>query len=192
MKRIYIFPRYSGNESSDWYQQAISDLYASDEEISCTVLNLPNWDKPDPAEFLSFIKTRMSVDDLNENSYFIGHSVGCQAALLFLDFLAKAHTGFKIGGFLCIAGWWTVDKPWEQLKFWIDQPNDFDKIKEVCNNNISCLLSDNDPFTSDTFSNQKEWEEKLNAKVTVIPNAKHFNTDGYVEVIAEINHMTNK
>jgi uncharacterized protein len=192
MKHIYIFPRYSGNENSDWYQQAANELNAKKDEYNVTILNLPNWEKPDPEEFLAFIKTKVPAVQLDENSYFIGHSVGCKAALLYLDFLAKTNVGLKIGGLLCIAGWWTVDKAWEQLKLWIDQPIDYPRIKETCNHNIDCLLSDRDPYTRDTQSNKKEWEEKLDAMVNIIHKAKHFNTEAYTEIMNEISLFTNK
>ena len=49
------------------------------------------------------------------------------------------------------------------------------------------ILSDNDPYTSDTQSNKKQWEENLSAKVVIVPSAKHFNdSEGLIEIINEI------
>ena len=187
MKRIYIFPRYSGDENSDWYQKVQREFVHNDKNINIIPLTLPNWDKPSTDEFLSFIRQAIPENKIDSNTYFIGHSIGCRAALLYLNDLHINNPTLRMGGLLCVAGWRSIDKPWPQLKSWIKMPIDFKGIKEICSNNIVSILSDNDPYTSDTQSNKKQWEENLSAKVVIVPGAKHFNdSEGLIEIINEI------
>lgn len=186
MKRIYIFPRYSGDENSDWYQQAKQEIMLKEKGVLVIPLSFPNWDKPDVSEFLSFIEQEIPYHGIDSGTYFVGHSVGCKAALLYLNELQMREPLRKIGGLMCVAGWWTIDNSWSQLEQWINISVDYIKIQEVCNHNIVTILSDNDPYTSDTQSNKNLWEEKVNSRVIVVPGAAHFNTDGFDRIIHEI------
>jgi len=189
MKRIYIFPRYSADENSDWYQYAKEEMSVRDNDVQIIPLTFPNWDKPEIAEFLSFIENRIPVNEIDSNTYFVGHSIGCKAALLYLNELQMKNPLLKIGGLMCVAGWWRIDKPWKQLKQWINLSADYSKIRETCNHNIISILSDNDPYTTDTQANKELWEINLNAKVVIIPNAKHFNNEGFEDIINELTHF---
>jgi hypothetical protein len=102
----------------------------------------------------------------------VGHSVGCQAALHFLESLPE---GALVGGLLCVAGWWTVDRPWETILPWINATHDDEKIKRGAGGKIRLLLSDNDPFTSNFEENGNAWRARLGAQVELIPGGKHFN-----------------
>jgi len=192
MKRIYIFPRYSGDENSDWYQKVRHEILLKDQGIQIIPLSFPNWDKPDIIEFLLTIDTILPPEEIDSETYFVGHSIGCKAALFYLDKLQKQNTLLKIGGLLCIAGWWTIDKPWLQLKPWLNHSVDYTKIQEICQNNIMTLLSNNDPFTSDTQGNKTLWKKNLKAEVIIIPEAKHFNNEGYDEIINNIVRLTSQ
>ena len=186
MKHIYIFPRYSGNENADWYQKAKAEIMIKNSQTLVTPLSLPNWDKPEIAEFLSFIEYLIPLGDIDADTYFVGHSVGCRAALLYLNELQQRKPGLKIGGLMCVAGWWSVDNPWPQLEQWINISFDCKKMADICNHNIIALISDNDPYTTDTQTNKNIWEEQIDAKVVIVPEAKHFNYDGYEEIIEEL------
>jgi uncharacterized protein len=186
VKRIYIFPRYSGDENSDWYQKAKKELMLRDAQTLVIPLSFPNWDKPEIPEFLSFVEHAIPLNELDETTYFVGHSVGCRAVLRFLNEMLKKKQSLKIGGLMFVAGWWTIDNAWSQLEQWINFTADYPKIREMCNGNVITLLSDNDPYTYDYRQNKKHWEEKLKADVLVIPGAKHFNNEGHEEVIRNL------
>lgn len=152
---------------------------------------MPNWDKPTCNEFLAFIKEVIHETEIDHNTYFVGHRVGCKAALLFVNELHRKNPELKIGGLMCVAGWWKVDNPWPQLNQWINIPLDFKGIQQICSYNIKCDLSDNDPFTSECQANKKEWEANLNAKVLIVTCAKHFNdTEGFPKIITELISLT--
>lgn len=185
MKKVYIFPRYSGNENSDWYKKLKEDFQLISPEIEIIPLSIPNWDQPTIEGFLQFISTAIPVKELDVNTFFVSHSIGCKAAMIYINKLYNSNPEIKIGGLMCVAGWWKIDKPWLQLKPWINFELQYQQIKTSCNNNLISILSDNDPFTSDFISNKNDWENLLNAKVILVPKAKHFNEfEGYEEIKA--------
>lgn len=101
----------------------------------------------------------------------LGHSVGCLAVL---HALAKLPEGVAIAGAVLVAGWFTVDKPWDTLRPWMDTSVDTEAARRACRTMI-VLLSDNDPFTADYEANRRAWVERLGAEVRLVPGAKHFN-----------------
>ena len=121
------------------------------------------------------------VGDPNEQTYFVGHSIGCQAVLRYLDTLET-----KIGGAVLVAGWLmrlTGDLSDEEItiaKPWIENPIDYQKVSNICSK-VTAIFSDNDEFVH--LDNIKLFEERLGAK-TVVEHAKsHFSGgDGITEL----------
>lgn len=187
MKKVYIFPRYFGNENSDWYKSAHLEISAIDPNIQIIPLTLPNWDKPSIDEYISFIEQEIPLSNLDESTYFMGHSIGCRAALLYLNKLHTDMPDLRIGGLMCVAGWWKLDKSWPQLQEWMNLKFNYEGIQHICSNNIRCILSTNDPYTTNTTENKKAWEDNLKSKVIIVPKAKHFNEkEGFEEIMNEL------
>ena len=183
---IYLIPRWAGTMHSDWYDWMyleIKNMYKI--EIQC--FEMPDWDQPDISKSILFLESE--IPDLNENTYFIGHSVGCQAILHYLDSKFKVNNKLKIGGFLFIAGWFEVDKPWISLKPWLKSENlNFPLLSERIGFK-KVVISDNDPFTSNYIQNNIFWEEKFNAEVRLYHDKLHYNQPKEMEVLKEIEEM---
>jgi Predicted esterase of the alpha/beta hydrolase fold len=180
---IYLIPRWAGNAHSDWYDWAVLQIKAKyDIDIHC--LELPHWHEPNPEKSLNYLNEK--VRNLDKHSYFIGHSVSCQAILHFIN---SQRINTKIGGFLFVASWFEVDKPWESLKPWLKTGTlDFSFISRMTNFK-HILLSDDDPFTSDFQRNKTFWETNLNAVVKIISKGRHFNESIEPKVLNEIEEM---
>jgi len=138
--------------------------------------NMPNTDEPVIEEWIGFLKE--NVKELNNETYFIGHSVGCQAVLRYLETL---DVDVKVGGCIFVAPWMELDKNTieeegeevvEIAKPWMETPINFEKVKEHTNNFL-CILSDNDPYVP--LLNKEFFEEKLEAKTIIKNNEEHFN-----------------
>jgi hypothetical protein len=91
--------------------------------------------------------------------------VGVKAALL-----GVARAGVPVRGFLGVAAWDTVDRPWPTIEPWIAAA-----LPGVDVPRIEVLLSDDDPFTADRRSTAARFERELGARVTLCPGAAHFN-----------------
>jgi predicted alpha/beta hydrolase family esterase len=183
---IYLVPRWAGNIHSDWYDWLEAEI-KSNYQIDIIRLEMPDWNQPEIDESVSYLASNVKV--LNEQTYFIGHSVGCQAILHFLNEQLKSNKQLKIGGFLFIAGWFEVDTPWITLKPWLEiESLDFPSLsKQVEFKKV--VISNNDPFTSDFERNKSLWNNYLTTETSIYPNKRHFNGKEEMDVLHEIEEL---
>jgi predicted alpha/beta hydrolase family esterase len=182
MKTFYIIHRWGGTPESDWYPWLKVELEKLRHEVF--VLPMPNADVPVISEWMHFLKENVGVPD--ENTLFIGHSIGCQTIMRYFETLPENS---KVGGTLFVAGWFKLDNLEDQESEkiampWIETPIDFEKVKNVCPN-ISVLLSSDEPYGY-VEENKKVFEEKLSAEVIVLPNRGHFTEEDGILKIPEI------
>lgn len=184
--KIYLIPRWAANIHSDWYDWLTEKIYAK-YKIEIIRPAMPNWGNPNITTSLDFLQ--QAITETDNETYFIGHSVGCQAILRYLDFKFSQNNQLQVGGFLFVAGWFEVDKPWVTLKPWL-KPN------QINYSNISenaaykkVVLSDNDPFSGNFKKNKTDWEFKLRADVTIYPNEFHFNNPEEKSILQEVENM---
>ncbi|WP_428267312.1 alpha/beta hydrolase [Haliangium sp.] len=170
MSRLCIVPRWSGGPDSDFYpwlraQPAVRARFSA-------VIG-PSIERPDEPTIEAWLTSLGAALDLGAltDTYLLGHSVGCQAVLRFLE---QAPAGARAAGVLCVAGWWSVDQPWDSIRPWIETPMDHARVRQA-SEQFSVLMSDNDPFTADWEHNARLWRERLGAEVHTIPGRKHFN-----------------
>lgn len=134
-----------------------------------------------------------TVGRLDSDTYFIGHSVGCQAILRYL----ARQEGARVGGCVFVAGWFKLAhlEPVEVpiAEPWLAADIDFKKILATTNNFI-VINSSNDDYNF-VEENKKMFKESLGAQVTILPNKGHFTTaDGVTtlpEVVTAIQNLNN-
>lgn len=178
--RIIVVPRWSGTPRDDWYPWLREQLGTA---VSTHVLALP-----DPGTPTVEAWTRGVVDALGDDPYslartlLVGHSVGCQAAL---RAVATLGSGRAVARLLCVAGWFTVDNPWDTILPWMHTPLDDAAVRDGAQK-IHVLLSTNDPFTADHQANAGAWRDRLEAEVHVVPDAAHFNASPQPVVLEHV------
>lgn len=179
--RLLIVPRWAGGGRSDFYPWLTTEVAGCFEEVRA--LDLPQPDAPALAVWEGGVRAVLGDDPARlSRTVVLGHSVGCQAAL---RALAAQPPGLAIAGLLCVAGWWTVDRPWDTLRPWIDTPLDLARARAAAGR-VRVLLSDNDPFTADHEGNRRAWQERLGAEVALVPGARHFNGTEEPAVLAAL------
>ena len=186
MKKIYIVYCWSGKKDDGWYPWL-------DKELSSNKVyrfDMPNSDTPKIEDWVSFLDKQ--VDCLDENTYFVGHSIGCQTIMRYL----QTKDVCKIGGLLFVTPWFDLldyaiedEDSYEIAKPWLTEKIDFEKIKKFTNN-IHCIFSDDDYFVPLW---QKEKFEKLLGAQTIVVNGKgHISKDDNVFELKEILDECNK
>ena len=192
MKRVYIIHCWDGTKDDGWYPW-LEDKIKSD-EIQVIRFNMPNTTHPKIDEWVS--KLDKQVEKLDSNTYFVGHSIGCQTILRYLE---KKQVD-KIGGILLVAPWLELlpeatleEDSYETAYPWLNTPIDFDKVKNKTNN-ITCIFSSDDYFVSLT---QKDiFKDLLDAKIVVVNNKEHISQDDNVyeldEIYDELKNILNK
>lgn len=179
MKNAYIIHGWEGSPKEYLHQWLKDEL--ENNGFKVVVPNMPNPSVPIIEDWINKIK---EISQPNENSVFIGHSVGCQAIL---RFVATLPDNSKIGKIVLIAPWMSLDD--ETIKEegeeviaiarpWMETPIDFLKIKNICQD-ITAIFSDNDPYVS--LNNQDTFKKKLNAQIIVEHQMGHFTVSDNIK-----------
>lgn len=97
MNKIYMVHCWDGTKDDGWYPWL--DEKISTENNKVIRFDMPNTESPKIEEWV--FELDKQVDVLDENTYFIGHSIGCQTIL---RYLANKNVK-KIGGILNVTPW---------------------------------------------------------------------------------------
>jgi len=185
MKNIYLIHCWDGTANDGWYPWLEEQIKSNDTDFYR--LDMPNTATPKIEEWVN--KITAEVKSLDENTYFIGHSIGCQAILRYLEKQNK-----KIGGCLLVAPWLELlpaaiaDQESHDIALpWLTTPVDFVKITKLTTN-IHCLFSDDDYWVAKDQA--KVFETKLNAKTYFVNNKGHISQEDGVYELPEILAIT--
>lgn len=186
MKKIYIVHCWGDTSSDGWYPWLEQKI--SNEVNKVTRFDMPNTNHPTIDEWVRELDKK--VDKLDSNTYFIGHSIGCQTILRYLE----TKQIDKIGGILFITPWLDLlpkgiedEESYNIAMPWINTPIDFEKVKKFTNN-VRCIFSDDDYFVS--IEQKDKFEKLLNAKTIVVKNKGHISADDGINELSEIYDKT--
>ena len=186
MKRVYIIHGWDGYPEEGWFPWLKKELENKGFEVHVPAM-------PDPAEpkietWIPFLSEL--VGKVDENTFFVGHSIGCQAILRLLETLSKDT---KIGGAVFVAGWYNLrnletEEEERVAGPWVNTPRDDKKIRKIINGKAVAIFSDNDPWVIP--ENQNSWKEKVGAKIIVEHNKGHFSgSDDITELPSALNAL---
>lgn len=172
MKKIFIIHGWGGTPKSDWYNWLKKEL--EKKGYQAEVPEMPDTMNPKIDAWVSKVEEKVGKPD--ENTYFVGHSIGCQTILRYLE---KLPEDAKLGGAIFVAGWfdlkeetWDEDYTKEKARPWIETPIDFEKIKKHTNK-IVAIFSDNDPYVA--LKNKDVFSQRLGAQIIIEKSKGHFS-----------------
>ena len=180
MKKVYIIHGWDGSPREPMHKWLKKELENKGYEV--IVPTMPNASEPEINTWVSYLKK--IVGKPNDGTYFVGHSIGCQAVLRYLETL---DSQIKIGGAIFIAPWMSLDEntikeEGKEVKLvakpWIETPINWKKVK-VHTDKFVCIFSDNDPYVP--LSNQKLFEKNLNARIITEHNKGHYTKSDHIE-----------
>lgn len=182
MNKIYIVHCWDGTKDDGWYPWIDKQLL--NEKNIVYRFNMPNTTAPSIDEWVSFLNSK--VESLDEHTFFVGHSIGCQTIMRYL----QTKSVCKIGGILFVAPWLELldfaiedEESYNVAKPWLNTKIDFEKVKQFTNN-INCIFSDNDYFVS--LDQKDKFEKLLDAKTIVVSGKGHISQDDGVYELKEI------
>lgn len=171
-KKIIIIHGWDGNPEEPLHQYLKSSL---EKEGYLTVIpSMPNPSIPKIDEWIATIK---DVAPAPEKTIFVGHSIGCQAILRYIE---KINPIEKIPGIVLIAPWMKLDnttlqEEGEEIKDiarpWMETPINFTNVKEKIKK-VVAIFSDNDPYVN--LSEIDFFKKELNAEIILEHNQGHF------------------
>ena len=180
-KKVFVVHGWDYNPQMHWYQWIRKELEKKGFTVIVPVM--PNTSEPEINAWVSHLKN--VVGKLNKETYFIGHSIGCQTILRYLE---KEKYNGKIGTVILVAGWFRLDhlESNEVATIagpWIQTPIDFKKVRQKISK-LTVFLSRNEPYGC-VESNAKTFREKLGAKVIIKKNKGHFTVEDGVKKLPE-------
>lgn len=181
MKRVFIVHGWGGNSGEDWLVWLKNELMKR--KYHASVLAMPDTNTPKIKAWVSHLEK--AVGRCDEDTFFVGHSVGCQTILRYIGSLPE---GVKVGGIVLVAPWLHLkpvvfeDEGAEEIaEPWIKTPINWEKITSKTKN-IVCIFSDNDPYVP--LDDSKIFREKLKADVMIEHGKGHLSSpeDGIKEI----------
>ncbi|MBI4023008.1 alpha/beta hydrolase [Candidatus Berkelbacteria bacterium] len=176
-KRAVIVHCWDGTPEGAWYPWLKAELEARGFEVA--VPAMPETETPKIGPWVGTLTTVVGQPD--EQTYLIGHSIGCQTVLRYLESLPP---GQKVGGVVLVAGFFTlqgIDEEGEMIvRPWLETPIDTDTVRTHADH-IEAIFSDNDPWVP--VANERLFVDRLGATTHMFHGRGHFSqTDDTTEL----------
>jgi predicted alpha/beta hydrolase family esterase len=171
-KRVFIVHGWDGYPEEGWFPW----LKAGLEKRGLVVIipQLPRAKEPRINNWVPVLKKAVGVCD--EQTFFVGHSMGCQTIARYLETLP---TDIKIGGAVFVAGFFKRLKGLEDeemvrsvVKEWLKTPLNLKKVKSHLKKSVA-IFSDDDPYVP--LDNQDDYRDILGSKIVVENKKLHFS-----------------
>jgi len=187
-KRVFIVHGWDGYPEEGWFPWLKQELEAKGFQVF--VPQLPDAGSPRIQKWVP--KLAETVGTADENTYFVGHSMGCQTIARYLETLPP---GVKVGGAVFVAGFFKhlaglEDDPdvQETDRHWLGTPINLEKVKSHLPKSVA-IFSDDDPWVP--LDNQDDFRDKLGSEIVVEHTQGHFSgaRDGTKELPVVLEKM---
>lgn len=168
--KVFIIHGWDGYPEEAWFPWLKQELDSNGFQVF--IPQMPNPAQPEIEAWVSHLT--QIAPDIDEHTYFVGHSVGCQTIIRFLE---KLPAKTKVAGVVFVAGWFTLtgletDEERQIAQPWLETPIDFAKFK-THTDHITAIFSTNDKFVPK--ENQQLFREHLGAQIIVESDRGHFS-----------------
>ena len=169
-KTVYIVHGWGGHAEESWFPWLEQQVEEAGHKVER--LSMPNTDEPDIVEWVNHL--RAEIADPDENTYLVGHSIGCQTILRYLETIDT-----KIGGVVLVAPFFNLpyletEEEKKIAKPWLETPIDTDKAA-LNAGKVIAIFSDDDPDVP--LTDLQLFEDRLSAKTIVEKNKGHFTLE---------------
>lgn len=178
---IYVIHGYTSSNQSEWFPWLKEQFKNSD--IKIYIPNMPDSCNPHLEPWFKHLSK--NVLNIDENTIFIGHSLGCVMALRYI--LKK---NIKIKGALLVSGFIDenpMNEQTEGLQEFVDGSIDIARIKSLIPSRIVITGIDDDIVPTEAT---QKLAMVLDANLIIISSGKHFIArDGYTDFPVLLNEI---
>lgn len=174
-KKAILIHGWEGSPENGWFPWLRQKLAKENWEVVAP--QMPNHDTPNMEKWLEYLDKK--IPKLDENCYFVGHSLGCITILRFLEYLNKDS---QIGGVILVAGF-SSNLGIKEIKSFFQNEIDWKKIKTHCDKFVA-IHSDNDHFVSTHYGDL--FQEYLDAKKYIEHGMGHMSKQSELPIVYKI------
>jgi|GEM_PF-376486 len=178
--KVIIVHGWDSDISKGWHPWLKGTLESQGFEV--IMRQMPHTDAPSINEWVEALCDVSGKID--KDTYFIGHSIGCQAIIRALE----KYDVKNVGGAIFIAGWFNLkDKAYTEdpkterasrriARPWIQNAIDFSKVQsKLPPERVVAIFSDDDPYVD--MDNARIFKEKLGARIIVENGRGHYDSE---------------
>ena len=182
MRQIFVLHGYSASIDDHWFLDLKHQI--EDEHTTVTLIPFPDSEHPDVDAWQKVLDQHIPV--VNENTYFVAHSLGVITLLHFL----QRHDYQNVGGMILVSGFSGTISDFSPLDAYITKSkvdtNYFHNVKKKL-----VYLSDNDDLVPPKLTIQ--FAKEIDAPYVTVPNGGHFlGREGYTtfpQVVSSLKEM---
>jgi predicted alpha/beta hydrolase family esterase len=184
MAHVFIIHGWGASPEKEWYRWLAMKL--EQRGFTVTVPRMPNPERPSINEWTAKLS---EVAGSEAKPYFVGHSIGCQTILRYIE-----RSGKPASGVLLVAPWlhlkeaaYETEQDKETAREWLSTPIDFKAVRKRMG---SCrvIMARDDPFVP--VEDSEIFRKELGASINIMPVKSHFTAeDGYSELHAALNEF---
>ena len=175
--RVFIVHGWGGYPEEGWFPWLKRELSAGGGSSfggEVFVPQLPDADNPRIYNWVPKLAEVVGTPD--EQTYLVGHSMGCQTIARYLEGLPE---GVKVGGAVFVAGFFKRltglegdASVQETDRHWLTAPLDLAKVKSHLLKSVA-IFSDDDPWVP--LDNQDDFRDKLGSEIIIEHGMGHFS-----------------
>lgn len=169
---VYIVHGYTASPEQNWFPWLKKQL--GKKGIPVTVFDMPDSLHPEAEKWDRYLDTH--INECNEDTILIGHSLGCIASLRYLDRQAQP---LKVKGIVMVSGFLESVPALPELDSFCRQNIDAEKIISMAGERIA-FTSDDDSIVPPEYT--RKLAVNLKAALITVNGAGHFlDREGYTE-----------
>jgi predicted alpha/beta hydrolase family esterase len=181
--RVFIIHGWGGRPEEDWLPWLKDQLELNGFEV--VVPAMPDSMEPHIWTWVPKLKELVGTPD--ERTFFVGHSMGTQTILRYLESLPEK---IKVGGVVLVAGFihltdniLETEKDKKIAKPWLEKDLDWKKILSHTKSFVT-IFSDDDPFVP--LEDSETFMENLNAEVIIERKKGHMSMNENIYEFPEV------
>ncbi|MDQ6917836.1 MAG: alpha/beta hydrolase [Candidatus Dormibacteraeota bacterium] len=180
MKRVYIVHGWGDKPGDHWIPWLQEQLEKRGFSVAAPAM--PSSETPVIGLWVAHLNGE--VGKVDEDTYYVGHSIGCQTILRHLE--QTAH-GTRVRGAAFVSPWFDLTNLSEDemtiARPWIDTPIDFARVKETLPR-LTAYFSPDDPWVP--LDEKVLFEERLGARTQVLEGRHHFGLESGMTTFPEL------
>ncbi|NUF12121.1 RBBP9/YdeN family alpha/beta hydrolase [Acinetobacter oleivorans] len=179
MRQIFVLHGYSASIDDHWFLDLKHQI--EDEHTTVTLIPFPDSEHPDVEAWQKVLDQQ--IPKVDENTYFVAHSLGVITLLHFL----QRHEYQNIGGMILVSGFSGPISDFSPLDAYITKSKvDTNYFKDIKKKLV--YLSDNDDLVPPKLT--IELAKEIDAPYITVPNGGHFlGREGYTTFPQVVNSL---